>query len=129
MRTLKLDIQARRLLAAENYVGTEAMSWDDLERHEVRWIVEDLIAEGSLAYLVARANMGKTFTFIDKGKAGVERDRWSASPEGFERLTIHFFHLGEVMRTVLMVMPLRSADPDLLVQVLAVVLNPLAPKP
>lgn len=65
VRTMRIDIQARRMLAAESYTGTEEISWEDLEHHEVRWLVEDLVAEQSLTYLVARANTGKTFTFID----------------------------------------------------------------
>lgn len=65
VRTMRIDIQARRMLAAESYTGTEEISWEDLEHHEVRWLVEDLVAESSLTYLVARANTGKTFTFID----------------------------------------------------------------
>jgi hypothetical protein len=65
VHNLKVDTEARRRVAAANYTGTEILTWQDLEAREVKWIVEDLVAEGSLSYLVARANTGKTFAFID----------------------------------------------------------------
>jgi hypothetical protein len=58
------------------------------------------------------------FTFISKDPAGVEKDRWSASPADFQRLAVHCFHLGELMRTVLMVVAFRSAGPETLVEAL-----------
>jgi len=59
------------------------------------------------------------FTFINKNKAGVEADRWSASPEEFERLAIHVWHLGDVMQTFLLVIPFRSLDAVMLFGFLA----------
>lgn len=73
---LKVDVEARRRVAAANYIGTDVLSWSDLEAREVRWIVEDLVAEGSLTYLVARANTGKTFTFIDMACRIVTGSAW-----------------------------------------------------
>jgi hypothetical protein len=52
------------------------------------------------------------FIFINKSPAGVERDRWSASPAEFERLAIHVDHLGELMQTFLLTVPFRSLDPE-----------------
>jgi hypothetical protein len=52
------------------------------------------------------------FTFVNKNKAGLETDRWSASPDEFERLAIHVDHLGELMQTFLLTIPFRSLDPN-----------------
>lgn len=62
---LKAQQEAERRLAGENYSGSTAMTWDDLEAHKTSFLVQDLIADNSVHFLVARPNLGKTFTFID----------------------------------------------------------------
>ena len=62
---LKAETEAQRRLAGENYSGTELLSWADLREHETSFIVQDLIADNSVHYLVARPNLGKTFAYID----------------------------------------------------------------
>lgn len=65
LREDKAKFEAKRLLASENYVGTQAVSWEDLENSHSSYIVQDLIPEDSIVFLVARRNLGKTFAYID----------------------------------------------------------------
>jgi hypothetical protein len=64
-RAKKADLEAARLIASDNYHGTTELSWDDMEQSSVEWLVEDLVATGSVNFLVAKRNMGKTFAYID----------------------------------------------------------------
>lgn len=57
--------QAEARRAAENYKGTEEISWDDLFTVPMEWLVEDLLPARSAAFLVAKPNMGKTFVYLD----------------------------------------------------------------
>jgi hypothetical protein len=59
------------------------------------------------------------FVFTNKNKAGVEIERWTASPAELERLAVHVAHLGDVMQTFLLVMPFRSLDAVMLFSLLA----------
>lgn len=65
VREMRLSRDARRLLAAEDSTGGDIVTWDELAAHGVDWLVDDLIARASITFLVARANTGKTFAFID----------------------------------------------------------------
>lgn len=62
---LKVTTEAERRVASEAYAGSEELSWDDLEAAETRWIVSDFIPEEGACFLLARSNLGKTFTYID----------------------------------------------------------------
>lgn len=61
---LKVQQEANRRISAETHTGTREVSWDDLFAC-VEWLVQGLIAVASLAFLVARPNLGKTFAMLD----------------------------------------------------------------
>jgi hypothetical protein len=71
----------------------------------------------------------ETFTFINRDKVGVETDRWVASAADFNRLAIHVVHLGDVMKLLLLVMPLRAVGPEMALRVLSACTMPFLPPP
>lgn len=62
---MKARIAAERMLADEAFRGSNILTWDELEESAQEFLVEDLIAAESLNFLVARRNLGKTFSLID----------------------------------------------------------------
>lgn len=63
---IKARQNAERQLAAESYTGTRDLDWDNLfEFADDDWLIEDFIGRGSTNLLVARPNLGKTFTYLD----------------------------------------------------------------
>ncbi len=66
--------EAAREIAAQNYKGTREVGVEDLFK-KVEWLVEDLIPRRGTSFLVARPNLGKTFTaedMIGHGAFGAE---------------------------------------------------------
>lgn len=61
----KARTEAKRLIAAETYRGSEELSWDNLHESEQSFIVQDLVPDDGVVFLVAKRNMGKTFAYID----------------------------------------------------------------
>lgn len=57
--------EATRLIADRYFVGSEEMSWSTLRELDVNYIVDGLLPSKSVVFLVARRNLGKTFTYID----------------------------------------------------------------
>lgn len=65
LHRLKVQTEAERRLASENYSGSEELSWDDLEAVTRGWLIQDLVPEDGTVFTVARSNLGKTFSYID----------------------------------------------------------------
>lgn len=61
----KAKLEAKRILASEDFVGSRVISWDELESNSSSYIVQDLIPNDSICFLVAKRNIGKTFAYID----------------------------------------------------------------
>lgn len=61
----KAKLEAQRIIAAENFQGTRVISWEELETSCSSYIVQDLVPEDSICFLVAKRNLGKTFAYID----------------------------------------------------------------
>lgn len=62
---LRVEREAARLLAAEDYMGSRELTWEDLERASQSYIVQDLVPDDAVVFLVAKRNMGKSFCYID----------------------------------------------------------------
>lgn len=75
-RKLKARQSAERRLAGEQYSGSEEMTWDDLESAQATFIVQDLLPEDGIAFLVARPNLGKTFAYLDMVLSCAAGRRW-----------------------------------------------------
>jgi hypothetical protein len=71
----------------------------------------------------------ESFTFINKNVEGTETARWSASITDFQRLAVHAVHLGDVMKTVLIVATFRSVGSDTFVEVLKHLWGPRSRQP
>ena len=65
LRQEKIRLEAERILAAEFYVGADELTWDALETMEMSYIVQDLVPEDAICFLVAKRNVGKTFAYLD----------------------------------------------------------------
>jgi hypothetical protein len=61
----KALLEAKRRIASETYVGSEEMTIADLRVSRSTFIVEDLLPHDGVCFLVAKNNIGKTFTYID----------------------------------------------------------------
>lgn len=64
-RAMKVEQEAKRRLASENYSGGRELSWDELADAKLSWLVGDCIARGTTNFLVAKSNTGKTFAYVD----------------------------------------------------------------
>lgn len=61
---IKGQVEAERRIAAENYTGGRELSWEEmLDDAALEWLVDGLIAKGTVNFLVAKSNLGKTFTY------------------------------------------------------------------
>lgn len=65
VKKLKTQAEAERRIAGENYSGSKALSWEEMREHKATFIIEDLIPDDAVVFTVARANLGKTFSYID----------------------------------------------------------------
>ena len=61
----KVRMESERRISAEFYVGSDELTFDDLESFEMSYLVDSLIPEDSICFLVAKRNVGKTFAYID----------------------------------------------------------------
>ncbi|UTT62551.1 AAA family ATPase [Microcella humidisoli] len=62
---LKAQQKAKRRLASENFTGTEFPSWEEMEAASQTFLIEDLVPEQGMVFLIAKRNIGKTFLYID----------------------------------------------------------------
>jgi hypothetical protein len=62
---LRVKHEATRRLDGLNYVGSNEITLSDLKSHSVDFIVQDLVPEASICFLLARPNLGKTFAYVD----------------------------------------------------------------
>ena len=62
---LRVEHEAKTRLAAEGFVGSQILSLDELQNLKEDYIVENLIPQDSIALLVAKSNLGKTFCYVD----------------------------------------------------------------
>lgn len=65
VKKLKTQAEAERRIAGENYSGSKAISWEEMREHKATFIIEDLVPDDAVVFTVARANLGKTFSYID----------------------------------------------------------------
>jgi RecA-family ATPase len=52
-------------IEAEGFSGSQVLSIDDLKATKNQFIVQDLLPNESIAFLVAISNLGKTFAYVD----------------------------------------------------------------
>ena len=61
----KVRLEVQRRISAEFYVGSDELTFEDLESMEMSYLVDELIPEDSICFLVAKRNIGKTFAYLD----------------------------------------------------------------
>lgn len=65
MQKEKVRLEVERRISAEYFVGSDELTIEDLESMEMTYLVDSLIPEDSICFLVAKRNVGKTFAYID----------------------------------------------------------------
>lgn len=61
----KAKTEASRRIAGESYTGTTELTWDNLADATQSYLVDELVPDDAIVFLVARGNMGKTFAYVD----------------------------------------------------------------
>jgi hypothetical protein len=84
----KAKLEAKRLILSEAFVGSEELTWDDLELSVGSYIVQDLLPDDSICFLVAKRNMGKTFAYIDMACSIAAGLAWLGKPTRQVHITI-----------------------------------------
>lgn len=57
--------EAHRRVEAQYFVGSREITWSELRSKRVNYIVDSLVPSDAIVFLVARRNLGKTYTYID----------------------------------------------------------------
>lgn len=84
----KAKLEAKRLILSESFVGSDELTWDDLEMSVGSYIVQDLLPDDSICFLVAKRNMGKTFAYIDMACSIASGRAWLGKPTRQVPITI-----------------------------------------
>jgi len=86
------------------------------------------VVRNSVAHTNSNLDLGdERFIFINRTPSGLEKARWTPTVGEFQHFAVHVVHLGDVMRAVLMTVPLRSLGPELLLDVLSAFFAPPSP--
>jgi hypothetical protein len=64
-RQEKARNEAKRLVASEDYRGSDELSWDQMEDNSTSYIVDDLIPDNAVVFFFAKRNLGKTYAYLD----------------------------------------------------------------
>lgn len=87
-RKLKARNGAERRLAGEQYIGSEELSWDDLDALDGTFMVEDLVPDEAVVFLLAKRNYGKTFAYISMVCSMIYGEPWLGKKTRQAKVTI-----------------------------------------
>lgn len=76
----RIDELAKQLLASESFAGSEVIEWGELETLANDYLVEDLVPNSAMVFLIGKPNVGKTFAYISMACCIVTGRPWLGKP-------------------------------------------------